>query len=282
MFMVGRVCGRLALTGLFVWPGGLPLRGQGTQPVVAIHDSEFTRVLEVLPASGATPTGAGYTSKEWWPTNWHYFVMPESLQESFRSDGTAHTVVDDSNILAGQLLDNGKPRYPILISLAAEAVDDGEIAALTNYVAAGGFLFVGSSAFTRYTNGVTRGDFALADAMGLHLFQPGLTNWGANTLVVKQTEHRLIEHLPDGNLTWRMPAAAEEINFGVSPTHAYQNVHALWQVVATNTTILAQGDSFPHLTITPYGQGWFIYYAPMQPLLGHGGWALRRFRLFNG
>jgi hypothetical protein len=260
--------------GLFVFLSSiLLLPGQGTQPLVAIHDSEWTRALEVIPAAAPTPTGTGTTGNEWWPTNWHYFVMPESLNESLRSDGTAHTVVGDSDILAGQLLDNGVPRYPILISLAAEAVDDAEIAALTNYVASGGFLFVGSSSFTRYTNGVTRGDFALAEAMGIHAFRPALTNWGANTIFVKQTEHRLIRHVPDGILTWRMPAAAEEINFGVSPPHEYLNAHAIWQVVATNATILAQGNSFPYLTVKPFGKGWFIYYAPMQPLIGHGGWA---------
>jgi len=252
---------------------GTRLLGQTTQPVVAIHDSEFTRILETLPASGATPTGPGYTSKEWWPTNWHYFVMPESIDESLRSDGTAHTMIGDSNIIAGQLLIGGVPRYPILISLAAEAIHDDEIAPLTNYVAAGGFLFVGSSSFTRYPNGVSRGNFALADAMGINAVQSALTNWSANTAFVKQDEHRLVAHIPDGTLSWRMPAAAEEINFGVSPSHNFQNAHLLWQVAATNATILARGNIYPYLVIKPFGKGWFIYYAPMQPLVGHGGWA---------
>lgn len=262
----------LCLAGLLLLASPVVF-GQGTQPIVAIHDSEFTRALENLPASGATPTGPGYSSKEWWPTNWHYYVMPESLDESLRSDGTAHIRVGDSNILAGQLLVDGVPRYPILISLAAEAIHDDEIPSLTNYVAAGGFLFVGSSSFTRFTNGATRGNFALAAAMGVQSLQPALTNWVTNTTLVKQTEHRLVKHLPDGLLTWRMPAAAEEINFGVSPSHTYLNSHAIWQVIATNATVLARGDSLPYLTVKPFGKGWFIYYAPMQPLLGHGGWA---------
>jgi len=47
-------------------------------------------------------------------------------------------VVSDADISAGDLLDsNGRPKYPILISLAAEAVRDDEIAQLNNYVAAG-------------------------------------------------------------------------------------------------------------------------------------------------
>ena len=263
LFLAGAI-GLLSLTHL---------AGQTTQPLVAIHDSEFTRALEIMPAAGTTPAGDGYTSKEWWPTNWHYFVMPESLDESLRSDGTAHTIIGDSNILAGELLVGGVPRYPIVISLAAEAIHDDEIAPLTNYVAAGGFLFVGSSSFTRDTNGVSRGGFAFAEAMGVQSFQPNLTNWTANTVFVKQDEHRLVQHIPDGTLTWRMPAAAEEVNFGVSPAHEYLNSHLIWRVMATNATVLARGNAFPCLVIKPYGKGWFIYYAPMQPLIGHGGWS---------
>ena len=114
----------------------IPAQGQGTQPIVAIHDSELTRALETMPASGATPTGPGTTSNQWWITKWHYFVMPDSVKETLRSDGTAFTVVGDSNIMAGVLTNaDGSPKYPILISLASEAMDDGEIVQLTNYVA---------------------------------------------------------------------------------------------------------------------------------------------------
>src|SRR5262249_37877427 len=82
-------------------------------PVVAIHDSELTRALETMTASNpGTPTGAGTTGNEWWPTNWHYFVMPESLKEALTSDGTPFDVVSDADISAGRLLTNGLPRYP--------------------------------------------------------------------------------------------------------------------------------------------------------------------------
>ena len=124
--------------------GGLA-RGQGTQPVVAIHDSEFTRALESMPASGATPRGTGTTGNQWWITQWHYFLMPDSVKEALRSDGTVCTVIGDSNIMAGVLTNaDGSPQYTILISLGAEAMDDSELFQLTNYVASGGFLFVGS------------------------------------------------------------------------------------------------------------------------------------------
>src|SRR5262245_56219937 len=88
----------IALVGLAL--AALPARAQVTQPVVAIHDSELTRALESMPASGATPTGAGTTGNQWWPTDWHYFVMPESMKEALRSDGTPFAVVSDANITA--------------------------------------------------------------------------------------------------------------------------------------------------------------------------------------
>ena len=140
------------------------------QPVVAIHDSELTRAFETTPATNGTPNNASTTGFQWWITNWNYFVMPDSLKEALRSDGTVFTNVSDAQITAGNLLDtNGRPNYPIVISLCSEAMRDDEIAPLTNYVAAGGWLFVGGSSFTRNTNGTSRGDFAIAAQMGIHM-----------------------------------------------------------------------------------------------------------------
>src|SRR5689334_19197199 len=170
----------------------------GHQLTVAIHDSELTRALESMPASGSTPTGAGTTGFQWWPTNWHYFVMPESLKEALSSDGTAYEVVSDADIIAGRLMTNGQPRYPIMISLASEAIADEEIASLTNYVAAGGTLFVGSSSFTRDTNGVSRGDFAIAAQLGIHCTTTNANNWAGNTTFLKTVDHPLISHIPSG------------------------------------------------------------------------------------
>jgi hypothetical protein len=248
---------------------------QAIQPMVAVHDSELTRALESMPASGATPTGAGTTGNQWWPTDWHYFVMPEAVKESLHSDGTAFTVVGDSNIVAGSLLANGAPRYPIVVSLAAEAIRDEEIAAFTNYVAAGGFLLVGSSSFTRTTNGTARGDFAFANALGLHTATAGLNNWGQNNYFTKtnQATHRLVSHIPAGQLTWRMPSASEEIPWGISPAHPFLAPHDVWRVQNSTATVLAQGDASPLLTIKPYGKGYFIYCAAFQPLIGHSGFA---------
>jgi hypothetical protein len=195
------------------------------------------------------------------------------MKEALKSDGTAFTVVGDSNITAGILLTNGQPRFPILISLAAEAVRDDEVAAFTNYVAAGGFLLAGSSSFSRHTNGTTRGDFAFANALGLHSAAAGLTNWAANSNLTKLLDHRLTSHLPGGALTWRMPASAEEIPWGISPDHPFLAPHDIWRVTVGDATVLAQGDAYPFLTVKQYGKGYFVYCAAFQPLMGHSGFA---------
>jgi hypothetical protein len=272
----------VACLGVLYCPA-IPARGQGTQPIVAVHDSELTRALESMPASGATPTGPGTTGNQWWPTNWHYFVMPDSVKETLRSDGTAFTVVGDSNIMAGVLTNaDGSPKYPIVISLASEAVDNGEIAQLTNYVAAGGFLFVGSSSFTRNTNGTTRGDFAIANAMGVDMVVPALTNWFMDTTFTKISNHPLLSMFPGGPLEWQMPSSSDEISWPVNTRFSGEDPdatdpglpHMVWQVQANGATVIAQGDlNAPYLLVESYGKGYFIYDAAMQPLLGHGGWA---------
>jgi hypothetical protein len=250
--------------------GLLPLI-HATQPVVAIHDSELTRALESMPASGATPAGAGTTGSRWWTKQWHYFVMPDSMKEALHSDGTVFNVVGDADINAGALLDtNGLPNYPIVISLAAEAVDDGEITQLTNYVAAGGYLLVGSSAFTRNPDGTTRGDFALANEMGVHMVNTNLQNWTDNSTFSKIIDHRLTAHIPGGVLTWQMPAAADEVSWPYYGTVSPQRV---WAVQAGDASVIARGDAYPYLLVKPYGKGCFIYVAAMQPLIGHGGYA---------
>ena len=70
--------------------------------------------------------------------------MYESLKEALRSDGTPFVEVTDADISAGRLLNaDGTPRYPIVISLASEAIRNDEVVPLRSYVVAGGFLFVG-------------------------------------------------------------------------------------------------------------------------------------------
>lgn len=246
------------------------------EPFVAIHVSELTQALETTPAAPPTPTGAGFSGYQWWYTSWHYFVAYESLKEALRSDGTPFVEVSDSDIAAGKLLNpDGSLRYPILISLASEAIADNEISPLRDYVNAGGFVFVGSSAFTRYPDGTNRPDFALADEMGLHMANSNLTesnnwNWYGNKHFTKTANHRLTSHIPTGTLVWTMPSTSDEIPWGVMPDHAPQNLHWTWTVVANGATVIANGDSGPYLTFKNYGQGTFIYHGAIQPFIGHG------------
>jgi len=228
------------------------------EPVVAIHVSEHTQALD----TGGT-----------WYTSWHYLVIVESLKEALSSDGTPFVEVSDADIAAGHLLyPDGSPRYPIVISLASEAIADAEIAPLRDYVAAGGFLFVGSSAFTRHADGTPRGDFALADEMGLHVANPDHSqNWYQNVQFTKTMDHRLVWHIPWGTLTWRMPLYSEEIPWGVTGSHTVHGNHDVWRVAASDAEVIANGGSGPLLVTRGYGHGRFIYHGAFNPLIGHGG-----------
>ena len=245
---------------------------QPPTPVVAIHVSELTQALETLPASAPTPTGAGNSGFQWWYTSWHYFVAYESLQEALRADGTPFVTVSDADIAQGKMLNaDGTPHYPILISLASEAVADDEIPPLRAYVNAGGNLLVGSSSFTRNPDGTSRGDFALANEMGVHMADSTLMNWYQNTHITKGADNQLTSHIPSGTLNWNGPLNSEDIPWGVSPTHTRNTTRWAWKVVASGATDLADGDAGPLLTVKGYGLGQFIYHAEMQPLIGHDG-----------
>ena len=111
------------------------------------------------------------------------------------------------------------------------------------------------------------------DELGVHMVAAGLTNWADNSTFTKMIDHRLISHIPVRNLTWRMPSAAEEIPWGISPDHPFLAPHSVWQVQASDATVLAQGDDYPYLLTKPFGKGQFIYLAAMQPLMGHSGFA---------
>ncbi len=241
------------------------------EPLVAIHVSELTKALETLPATAPTPTVPGTSGYEWFYTSWRYFVGYESLKESLRSDGTPFVEISDSDIAAGKLRKtDGTPSYPILISLAAEAIDDNEVSMLRDYVNAGGFLLSGSSSFSRRPDGTTRGDFALASEMGLHMQSHDLLNWYLNMHFTKNGDHRLVSHLPAGNLVWRAPLTAEEIPLGVSPEHLLHGQHYAWQVIASGATVIANGDAGPLLTVKNYGAGQFIYHGVFQPFISNG------------
>src|SRR6185295_15502984 len=118
-----------------------------------------------------------------------------------------------------------------------------------------------------------RADFAFANELGLHVVVPGVTNWAQNNNVTKSVDQRLTAHLPNGQLTWRMPSSSEEIPWGISPSHPFLAPHDVWRVAASDATVLAQGDASPFLTIKQFGKGYFIYCSAFQPLIGHSGFA---------
>jgi len=240
-------------------------------PLVAIHVSENTQALETMPAVAPTPTGTGWSGYEWFYTSWHYSVAYDSLKEALSSAGIPFAVVTDANIIAGNLLRaDGSPRYPILFSLNAEALDNAEVDPLRSYVNAGGFLFVGASSFTRNLNGTARGNFALATEMGMSTVYTDLMNWVTNTQLTKAVDHRLVTGIPAGALNWRMPLTAEQIPWGISPTHTGHWSHYVFTTKLTTATLIAQGSGYPLLTTQPYGSGNFIYYSPINPLIGYG------------
>ena len=237
-----------------------------SQPLVAIHISELTQALETMPANPPTPTGSGYSGYEWFHTAWHYFVMPESLKIALESDGTPYVVVTDADIAAGDLLDGGSPRYPIVFSLASEAVDDNGIQPLRDYVNAGGYLFVGSSAFTRNPDGTTRGNFALSGEMGLNMVNNTLENWAFNSSFTHLADHRLVSHIPIGTVSWDMLMNAEDVVWGSS------GAQHLFQVVANGAEVIATGGGRPLLTTNGYGSGRIIYHSILNPIVGAGGY----------
>lgn len=201
-------------------------------------------------------------------------MLPESVKEALRSDGTPYAVVSDLDIARGFLLTtNNTPKYPILISLAAEVIRDDEIAALTNYVKAGGFLLVGSSSFTRSTNGTARTSFPLSGQMGISC-NPSTTGWANNTYLAPETDHRLVSHIPQPWVTWRMPSSAEETSWGTCQnSHEFSAPHQIWPVSVSDAQVLAKGDDWnlPYLAVKQYERGQFIYHATLQPLIAHGG-----------
>jgi hypothetical protein len=240
-------------------------------PAVAIHVSENTAALETMTASAPTPTGTGTTGMQWWITWWRYFVAYQSLEEALKADGTPYVEVSDADIAAGRLVTaDGLARYPIVFSLAAEAVADNEIAPLRNYVSAGGFLFVGSSSFTRSTNGTARGGFALQSEMGLRMSSTSLQNWTLNDQFAKAGSSRLTADIPSGTLLW-----GGKQSYDTTPW--INNPRWVWRVTNTDAQVLATGDGGVELATKPYGTGRFIYDAELQPLLGDTGYSSSAF-----
>jgi len=136
------------------------------------------------------------TQTHWSYTSWTYWAVYASLEDILSSDGTPFVEINDSAIEAGGLLNNGIPKYPILISLASECVSDAEVSQILQYVSAGGFVFAGSSAFTRYSDGTARSDFALSAQMGVTCATSPTNNWGQASYISVNATDQLDDILP--------------------------------------------------------------------------------------
>ncbi|NNC92760.1 MAG: hypothetical protein HKN80_09740, partial [Acidimicrobiia bacterium] len=225
-----------------------------TTPAVAVHVSNDTR-------TGWPHNGTG--------TGFPYDVLPESLRQALGSDGTPYVEVLDADI-AGTgdptrtLLDGGTPRYPIVISLANEDLAPGVVSAMNAYVAAGGFLFIGGSGLTEFESEVgltaTTGSYQKANQLRKE---------------AGQENHRLVAHIPDGLLWWRMPDGREETN--IVPNSSWE--HRVFPTTVPDTdpaTVIARsfddGTSRGPIIATqadPSG-GQYIFYGAFSPLIDHG------------
>ena len=67
-----------------------------------------------------------------------------------------------------------------------------------------------------------------------------------------------------------MPLTSEQIPWGISPTHPGHWQHYIFTTEITTATLIAQGSVYPLLATRQYGQGNFIYYSPINPLIGYG------------
>jgi hypothetical protein len=174
---------------------GSALGGGTTHPQVAVHVS-------------------AYTAAHWNNPYWKPFHPNRFLEEAFISDGTPYVEVSDATIESGGLLSGGQPKYPILFSLGTESVSDTEAAQIAAYVQAGGTVYAGASAWTRYQDGTLRRDgagnavFALGSAMGL---TPA--GWQVIDSVHVQDMGPMVDHLTAGTTyPWHLAYAYDDMN----------------------------------------------------------------------
>jgi len=261
-----------------------------TRPVVAIHVSEYTQSLNGSPGHPGSQTD----QKGWYYDSFYYFQIIGMLEQALRSDGTAFVTVSDADIENGDLMDSGKPRYPIMFSLMSEAISDIEAQEIKQYVTAGGFVYSSGSAWTRTEAGLWRNDannnanFALSAEMGLESLPTttkpfgGKWSWGEVNNIRSTVDHRLVDHLPKNqDIFWPLPMNYDTDTMDLRNISSY---HEAWVTRPTSqdpTTVLATIKSaygfgyqgFPILTTKDFGKGNFIYHAEMAPLAGWGGYA---------
>ena len=230
--------------------------GGNTLPVVAVHVSENTE-------------------SHWSNNGWTYWAIYASLEEALSSDGTPFVEVNDSLIESGGLLSSGEPKYPIFISLAAECVSDAAASQILEYVSSGGFAYVGSSAWTRYSNGTARSNFALSAEMGVRCVSLPPNNWNTLNYIYRNGTNRLVDILPIGvNISpWNLP-----LNNGTSLQNTGAGgAHYFWQAYSTEAspaeiliTIPSSPNPYVMLATKDYSSGRFFYHSEFVPLVGFG------------
>lgn len=286
------LCAILATGSLAtVGPARVKAAALPTSPIVAVHVSEYTSALHGQPGQPAPASDV----MGWYYDSFMHFQAYTLLEESLRADGTPFVEVTDADIEAGALIADGKPKYPILFSLMAEAISDTEVNALRQYVTSGGFVYVGGSSWIRTPTGSYRNtpsgraEFALAAEMGLESQpsgtkpQGGTWSWGYAKSIKRLADSRLVDHLvPKGEkLEWALPRRFDSDAFGLWNTDG--GFHQMWitrPAAANPATVLAVGDTtqvgdykdFPFLATRQHGLGRFIYHAEMAPLAGWGGY----------
>ncbi|MGE5555962.1 MAG: hypothetical protein ACM3UY_06855, partial [Methanocella sp.] len=221
-------------------------------PVVAIHVS-------------------GSTEANWAHTVWTYYSLPKMLEAVLSSDGTPYVELTDQAIESGALLASGAPKYPILFCVASESISDLAASQIRAYVAAGGFVYVTASSWTKQANGAPRSDFALSAEMGLTRLNPPPNNWVGGLYVTKTADNRLVNHIPAGvSIEWRLPTTKDTL-----PLLSGEQ-HILWQAKPTASNpaeVLATIDGNVMLATKAYSQGRFIYHSELAPLAGYGVYA---------
>jgi hypothetical protein len=217
----------------------LPATDWPTTAAVAVHVSE-------------------YTSQFWTYTNWKWFHPAQFLEESLQADGIPFVEISDADITAGRLMNGGVPRYPIMFSLAAEAISDPEASRIRSYVKAGGYVYVGSSSWTRRENGRVRRDaatgrsvFALGDEMGL---VPG--GWIPIGAIEKMADAPMVDHLPSGFIDWQMPRRYSDLDLWTS--------HWVWKAMPgfNPHVLMLSAESGKGSFVHSFGNPPAIYDAP--------------------
>jgi|GEM_PF-4867770 len=211
-----------------------------TLPVVAIHVSEISR-------------------EGWSRRGVPYFESYTALAEILGSHKILFDTLSDTDIENKLLLPDGTPAYPILFTLNNEIWTPEGVDAVRKYADAGGTVFFTYSTFTIPYRTMRTQDCFLIPELGLECEKDGLIeNIVQTDTLQKRKEHPVVEHIPYGNLVWRMSRylSTRYDNFWVHATRG----EVLRSSKGENTVTT--------LAIIPYGNGTFIYNSQINPFWG--------------